>query len=425
MESQFSIRDEPRARLGLFGPVLFGTLAFLVTRFHSSAPSRTLVPLAWWLLPLAVALFGGLWFAGRRLRVSRPAGWLLFALAAALLASNVLLSDLWWSLPRLSIYVADVLLALSVFLLYRDQRETRLPAYLLAITLVHLPFLVDAVVWVMHSGPDFFTKSMRITNFSHVRHFGYLGFLAAVAASALMVVGRGAAVVSVILALAAVFGIVLTGSRGALLSWISFLVFCGFLLPASRRKIAAHGAFVLCAACVLVWILDVTGALVSPNIFQRVRQVMEGQNVVDSGRIEIWLAVTREIAARPLFGFGTEAYQLSGCCDRSVVQPHNFLLQLLMQFGLVGGALLLALGWRALRVVGGIKGLIQRIQCTPEGGVLAAVLLSYLAFASIDGLLYHAAPLVHFALFCGLFAATVHQVPSQFRFSQGSAKSSP
>jgi O-antigen ligase len=392
-------------------PCLFGLLAYAVIRLHSHAPASTLPMLAWWLLGLGVGLFALLWLGGRRLSVSRPVGWLLLAITASMIASNVLLSDLFWSLPLLGVYVADVLLALAVYLMYRDERVIPLHAYCIVIGLVHVPYLVEAVLWVAHAGPDFFRKSMRIANFSHVRQFGEMGFVAAISGSALLVSSRRLGVLSFLLATGAVFGMVLTGSRGALLCWMLFVALLFACFPARRRRIASHAVVTLAGTAAVVGALHYSGLLVSPNIFVRIGTIVDGDAGFDSGRLGLWLGALREIAARPLFGLGTEAYQLSGCCDRTLAQPHNFVLQLLMQFGIVGNALFLALGWRAIRYLGGTRALLVRARAAPEGAVLASMIVAYLAYGFIDGLLYHPAPLLHFALFCGLFAATLRPAP--------------
>lgn len=388
-------------------PYLFGVPAYLMVRLHSHAPAQTLATLAWCLLGLGVSLLVMLGIRGRRLRVSRPVGWLLFALTASMIASNMLLSDLFWSLPLLGVYIADVLLALAVYLLYRQGPEIPIGGFCIAIGLVHLPYLVETVLWVIQVGPPFFTRTARIANFAHVRHFGYLGFLAAISGSALLALSRKFRLASFLFAFSAVFGMILTGSRGALLSWMFFAALLVAFFPDLRRRVVLHALGVFVGSAMLVAGLHYSGLLVSPNLFARTAAIVDGTNPFDSGRLDIWIAALQEIAKRPMFGFGTEAYQLSGCCDRLVAQPHNFILQLLMQFGLVGNALLVALAWRAVRFLGGPRAVIAQARATPQALLLVAMLAAYLAFGLIDGLLYQPVPLLHFALFCGLLAAAL------------------
>src|SRR5690606_36017813 len=123
----------------------------------------------------------------------------------------------------------------------------------------------------------------------------------------------------------------------------------------------------------------------------------------DSGRLAVWGDSVREIAAYPLFGQGPEAYDLSGCCEQWVAHPHNFILQLLMEFGLAGCLLALLVLVQAVALLGGALRSRSLVAASPANLVLALALVAYLALGLIDGMLYFAVPLLHFALFCGLF----------------------
>ncbi len=124
---------------------------------------------------------------------------------------------------------------------------------------------------------------------------------------------------------------------------------------------------------------------------------------------ELWLLSLRQIAAHPLFGSGPEGYWLSGCCYRWVMQAHNFVLQFLMEFGVVGCAILLLIASRAVKGLGGPAAAARLALATPENRVLVCVLVSFLAYSLIDQMMYHLLPLLHFALFAGLFAAGLIQ----------------
>jgi O-antigen ligase len=211
------------------------------------------------------------------------------------------------------------------------------------------------------------------------------------------------------LASCALFGIIAMGSRGALLAWILFvgLLFC---LSPARWRIAAYGLAALVATSALVWYLHDSGLLVTPNIFVRLEQALQaGGAGLDTGRLAIWRDAVREIAAHPLFGHGPEGYALSDCCETWITHPHNFILQLLMEFGLVGCSAALLLAVRAVSLMGAARGFLKLVMASPTNRVLTSTLVAYLALGLIDGMLYFVVPLMHFALFCGLLAAGIHQ----------------
>jgi O-antigen ligase len=396
--------------LDWLGPSLFALLISTIIRLHSWSPISTLDVLASTLALVAIATLSLSWAMGRRLSVPVDLAALLLALGVSILVSTVRSPDSLGSLPRLLLYAALLLLAIAVYLVYRDMGRISLALYCAALALLHVPFAADVALWVKDMEQPFFQDGVRVANFSNVRQFGEAGFLAAISGVALgtfeVTSGRRWMAVSLLTTCVALFGIIAMGSRGALLSWFIFvLLLCSF--GTSRRRVALLGLASVSVTCGLVWWLDYSEVLPTPNIFKR-QGLESGLNSFSSGRVELWIISLREILAQPFFGLGPEGYLLSGCCDRTVAQPHNFVLQILMEFGAIGFLLLLALLWRLVRRYGGWRSMTRLVLAHPNLTVLACMILSYLAYALIDGVLYHPLPLIHLSLYCGLFAAGLH-----------------
>jgi O-antigen ligase len=207
-----------------------------------------------------------------------------------------------------------------------------------------------------------------------------------------------------LLAAGALFGVILTGSRGALLSWVLFiLLMCSF--SNVRMRAAIHGFLALIASAGLVWYLHESGLLPSPNIFGRAGSMLRGEEAFDSSRLVVWAESVRQIMARPVFGSGPEGYWLSGCCSPHILQAHNFVLQFLMEFGFVGCGIAVLLLARTVRALGGAFGVARRVMATPANRLLACMLGAFLAYGLIDQVMYHLLPLLHLALLVGLLAA--------------------
>lgn len=404
-------RGAPPARylLEWLVPALFALLLSATVRFHSLALVPTMPRMVGNLLALAAVALLVLGALGRRLNPPRDVALLLLPVAAAATVSVLGSGDADISLLRLELYLAMALLAIVFHLLHRDATRLPLEGYFLCIGLVHLPFLVGAVLWIRALDVPFGVYGPRISDFAHIRQFGELGFFAAVSGTALGVLSRPLLLPSFLLGAIAVFGIALTGSRGALLSWIIFVVLL-CCLSRARLRAALLGLTTLVASTVVVWYLDASGLLPSPNIFGRLEQIKSaaGQNF-DSGRIDLWIASIKQIVAHPFFGSGPEGYWISRCCDLTVMQAHNFVLQFLLEFGLIGCgtcALLLA---RVAAHRGGFAGLRRLALATPANRVLVCLLASYCAYSLIDQTMYHLVPLLNFALFAGLFSAGLAQ----------------
>jgi O-antigen ligase len=390
--------------LGWIAPALFALLVSATIRFHSLLPAPTMSRVVGNLLALAAIGFLVLLARGCRFNVPRDVVLLLSALAAAAVVSVLGAGGADLSLLRLELYLSVALLATVVYLVYRDQQSLPLTGYFLGIALVHLPFLFAAVEWVSGMSPPYWEDRVRLAAFQNVRQFAEFGFLAAVSATALGLLSRRLLIPSFLLAGCAVFGIILTGSRGALLSWLLFvLLLCCF--SQARLRAALHGLLVFAATAGLVLYLDSSGLLPSPNIFARVASQQLGVESFDTSRLRIWQMALEQIMARPLFGSGPEGYWLSGCCDRRILQAHNFVLQFLMEFGLIGCGIVVLLAARAVKGMGGLAGTTRLVLATPGNRVLACLLVAFLAYSLIDQMMYHLLPLLHFALFAGLFAA--------------------
>jgi O-antigen ligase len=392
-------------------PALFALLVSATIRFHSLIPSYSMPRIVGNLLALAALLLLMLLASGRRLNPPRPIGTLLVALAAAATFSALASGSIDVSLLRLELYLAMAALGVVFYLTYRDNDGLPLAGYFLGIALVHLPFLLAAIIWISDLTPPSFWAEYgpRMAHFAHVRQYGEFAFLAAASGTVLGALSRRLVVPSLVLAAAAVFGIVLTGCRGALLSWLLFtLLLCVF--GPSRLRMAVLGSVVMAFAAGLVWYLDQSGVLPSPNIFRRVAELSETAGPkFDSGRLPLWMASLKQILAHPFFGNGPEGYWLSGCCDRNILQAHNFVLQLLIEFGVIGCGLLALILWFTVGRLGGFASVGRLVAASPGNRVLACLLGAFLAYSLIDQTMYHLLPLLHFALFAGLFAAGLAQ----------------
>ncbi len=400
----------PRPWIDWLAAGAFGMATYQITLRYSHSPNRTLGTLDWWLACFAVGLLIAQRFRGRRFTLPRDVTFLLLALAASIAVSTIASGDILDSLPRLAMYGVLSLLAVATYIEYRDSPRFPLQAYCWAIAVVHMPFVAEVLLWVHHSSLPFYPQGVRVPNFSHVRQFGEAGFLAAVSGCVLMAFSRRWIWLSWSLTCLALAGIMALGSRGALLSWIICAALLSWFSPQRPRVAAlAFAAFLVSAATVAG--LHVSGLMPSPNIFFRIQSIGadSGGPGFDSGRLQNWLDSLEVIAAHPLFGLGAEAYRVSGCCDRTIRQSHNFPLQLLMQIGVVGCTLLVALLWLAVRKLGGLRRTVVLMLGTDDNRALVAIIAAYLAYCLIDGLLYHPLPLIHFALFCGLLAAGLRQ----------------
>jgi hypothetical protein len=199
----------------------------------------------------------------------------------------------------------------------------------------------------------------------------------------------GAALGSVSLGLA-----LWTGTRGALIAIASGLLATALLAPQFRSKAVA--AYVTATS-----VLGVALALLyqPPVPYMGLQRYLDPAPMASTvhpqfGRFAIWRATVRAIGERPVLGHGERQFSAVVFRDRaSFKQPHNVVLQLLLQWGAVGAilsiALLSRLGYIALRGV--------RTFSTDELAA-AAILTSLIAYGFYDAAFYYPYPVMIMAL---------------------------
>lgn len=163
--------------------------------------------------------------------------------------------------------------------------------------------------------------------------------------------------------------VVMTGSRGPLLTWLACLGVYA-LLTGSRRLLASAVALGAAAAAAAVFVVWGPGPEVLPGAAGDLAAAVESNVNRPSYRLEIWGAALEASAARPVIGYGVAT---DSAFSRAYNFPHSVYLSALYYGGAIGLALVLALfayaAWRVLQAPGGrTRGLL--------GGLLALPLVA-------------------------------------------------
>lgn len=151
---------------------------------------------------------------------------------------------------------------------------------------------------------------------------------------------------------AAVFAIILTGTRGAAIATVPTFVFILWTLrrSSSRRRLIA---WTMLAAGILSVMLFAPRHMVE-RITGSVADVVEGDSL--SGRRDIWVDSLDTFSKNPIVGVGLDSHRESSIYDK---EAHNTILSVLVESGLVGfiafGYIVIALiarlsqleGWQA------------------------------------------------------------------------------
>jgi O-antigen ligase len=191
-----------------------------------------------------------------------------------------------------------------------------------------------------------------------------------------------------------------SGTRGSAISvWVAL-----------ATAVVAFRSFQRLRALGTLLISTVIGAVLSllhsvPNALYGVFRIAssvgeEGVDAVSSGRLSMWAGTIEKILTRPLLGYGESQFRLVVPEARGDYNhPHNVVLQILLQWGLVGGlcfAVLAALIARTFYI---------ETATEPRAHLPAfLVVVSLLTMSLFEGTLYHPYPIMMLAV--GL-AATI------------------
>lgn len=127
-------------------------------------------------------------------------------------------------------------------------------------------------------------------------------------------------------------------------------------------------------------------------------------NLSTSGRLEIWIDTIRYIIQKPFVGYGAESFgSVHSFYDGSashLVQAHNIILQVLIEFG-TRGLLILS----TIFIINFIK-IKQIIQPLTEQRLFIAIIINYLTIGLFDGVAYYSFSLYFSALMFALLRIT-------------------
>lgn len=243
--------------------------------------------------------------------------------------------------------------------------------------------------------------------FSNIRHIGYLLLLGGAVSLGAIVSGYDRRL-HFILAIINIALVIWFGSRGPFAAIIGAIIIGLFVFPAFRKidKMLVIAA-VLAIASIISQVIP-TPPSGSYNILNRVEvvQVEDSQasekniDFISSGRLVMWKDAAQMIVQNPL-GHGSDQFKYTAKSAKGASRhPHNALLQIFFEWGLIGGAAFLFLIALILRTIitDMITGKSQAIFLLPT---IAASL-----FALMDGLIFYALPI---ALLCLLIALQIHK----------------
>lgn len=232
--------------------------------------------------------------------------------------------------------------------------------------------------------------------YRHLRHLNY--DLAVVFSLGLLLLAaecRTSQVLQVVAYVVIGYFSIWSSGRGQFLSMAIFLsLIVGFKVMNPRGTAMMRPLLAFVAGGVLVFAVDAT-YLVFDTL--RYSAALESVNRMSAGRLDIWEQSLRQLHESWVVGFGPDGflYWWAAVSSANIVQPHNFVVQWLLEFGVIGAAGLMALLGKLLLLC---LGEMRNARGTTAPAIVSALLVSLVIFALFDGNFYHGIPLAMFLL---------------------------
>lgn len=152
------------------------------------------------------------------------------------------------------------------------------------------------------------------------------------------------------------------GSRGPIVAFSGTVTVIATMIPTYRRALLEGWVIPIAAGAAISSQLHFLGW--DGSMFGRLSELDTdtGLNQLTTGRIEIWKITLEQIREAPLFGYGFG--QFGFVSPIKIETPHNFFLEMLHSFGIVGGLPMIAL-------VFGSAFMLFRKLCATKGDPMA------------------------------------------------------
>ena len=274
------------------------------------------------------------------------------------------------------------------------------------------------------------TASFEFTYYRHIRHFSYHAFIASCCAFILLkYCGPNVFLKSIAIVMLAIcfFSMLLAYGRGSFIAFAVFLMIDAWLEvgPLKALKQASIAALVSLGFYFLIYFTSI--GIIPEFLFSSFlrgdianpQELAESVNVLSSGRLEMWVYSIEQALESPVFGHGSGSahWLFKGTNHAYAGQPHNVVVQFIMDFGFLGGAVLCFLAAKMLVRLSVKFNVSSRDELLRRS--LFAFVLAYSIFSFSDGLFFHPLPMMNFAVVLTLLLALHSSIEATYQKSGG------
>ncbi len=302
------------------------------------------------------------------------------------------------SFSRLTIYRDLFLLGFAFYLFFQSRLVDSANLIFLAIVLVFLYTTPTTITeyFSFAANPENDRAryiSPQLTYYGHIRHYSYHAFIASCSSVLLVYLNSQYRVLSGLLATLCVVALLMSTGRGAMLSLFIFAILL-LSAHASWKQLIKFSILFATLAVIVLGILALTPySSITESILLRTQHFGSLDQIL-SGRVGFWTKGLESISATPILGLGPEGYRWSEGVLPGIRQPHNSVVQMLIEYGYFGGTVILLVICALAMPLFKIQDWRPSAQRNLHQG-LNCFILAYLCYGLVDGLFYHLLPMLH------------------------------
>jgi len=235
-----------------------------------------------------------------------------------------------------------------------------------------------------------YNEGLRIITSSNIRHLGHIVIISTLYLSIKILMGeRINNILFTLSTITSISLIIWLGGRGAILSYligISLVII--FIYKHNELKI--KNSVTLICLIITSLILSLPFNVYSWNGLNRLLDAKEyyvkDLNALSTNRIELWETSWNFIKEKPFFGYGAESFILNS--DTVYRHPHNFIVQWLFDYGIIGLILFLSF----IIYINKTSYVNIKNELSTNNLFSIAILVSIISNAFISGTLYYSPP---------------------------------
>lgn len=188
-----------------------------------------------------------------------------------------------------------------------------------------------------------YKEGLRIITSSNIRHLGHIVIVSTLYLSIKVLMGeRLNNILFILSTITSISLLIWLGGRGAILSYLLGLMLA-FVIIYKHHKLELKRLVNLSLFIIFSIIISTPFNIYSWNGLNRLldtkQYYSQDINTISTDRIELWSLSWDFIKEKPLFGYGAESFILNS--ETIFRHPHNFIVQWLFDFGVIGTLLFL------------------------------------------------------------------------------------